>query len=40
MISMNKEATFKRHRETQKHKEVKIGGKTLWGEKKTKLDDL
>lgn len=34
VISMNKEATFKCHRETQKHKEVKIGGKKHFGEKK------
>lgn len=40
VLSMNKEATSKGHRETQKHKEVKIGKKTLWGEKKTKLEDL
>lgn len=38
---MNKEVTSKSHRETQKHKEVKIGKKKpLWGEKKTKLEDL
>lgn len=41
VISMNKEVTSKSHRKTQKHKEVKIGKKkTLWGEKKTKLEDL
>lgn len=41
VISMNKEATSKCHRETQKHRKVKIGGKKpLWGEKKTKLEDL